>query len=247
MSFEFTSKFDYVSTGKEDYGPCSAYFPLLPRTMDKQKFIDVISECIGVPERIDWVEITPSKKDYISAFVHFICADRNAVNSGSVYIGYYGGFGFKFDIKVLPARNPIVPTTLNIHQIANNLKIAENTTNNLEKRISDLETIVANQEKLINKLLEHNTFPPPPILRRDLNTENVHIRPFPLIDFSNSLSSMEEGNLQRLSPQQFLLSDDGHSDDNLQSSYVVQASLTEGKSPKCKFMDKKTKLFKKIF
>jgi len=187
-NFVFNESFGVVK-GENDFGQCSAYFPLIHRTITEQEFRNILSRCVGEAVRIDWVETSPPKKDYISAFAHFNWGNKNLVNSGSVTLGTYK-YSLNSDynlysITMLPARNPVPPTTMNIHQLSNNLKIMEDTVSVQNERIAKLEA-------LVHTLTEQVKFPPPPILRRSGNIENIAIIPFPNIDYSKEDGEMSE-------------------------------------------------------
>ena len=187
MSYNFVFNENLGPMSDNDFGPCSAYFPMIHRNITEQEFCTILSNCVGNPTRIDWVETTPPKKDYVSAFAHFNWGNKNLVSSGSVTLGRYCfSLSDKYDlysITMLPAHNPVAPTTLNIHQVANNLRITEDIVKSQEKRIADLEEIVQKQAYLVNKLSEHFKFPPPPILKRGTNIEGIPPIFFPTLNF----------------------------------------------------------------
>jgi hypothetical protein len=194
-----------VVNGENEFGQCSAYFPLLHRNITEQEFRNILSKCVGEAARIDWVETSPPKKDYVSAFAHFNWGNKNLVNSGSVTLGkykYYLNSDYDlYSITMLPARNPVPPTQLNIHQVSNNLKIMEDIVAAQNERIVKLEAMVQN-------LSEQIKFPPPPILRRSENVENIAVIPFPNIDYSEEEGEIvEEDSIQDL----MSMSDSTHS------------------------------------
>ena len=234
MSYNFVFNERLGLMSNAEFGPCSAYFPRIHRNITEQEFCNILSKCVGEPMRIDWVETTPPNKNYISAFAHFNWGNKNLVNSGPVELGRYcyslSGDRDVYSITMLQAHNPVLPTTLNIHQVSNNLKIMEDTVNAQEKRLVELEEIVRRQDDLIKKLSEHFKFPPPPILRRSLNVENIPFIPFPkmdlreegeMINYDDSLSVSDSTHssmppLMRCSPDSW--------DDNYQCEAVVTNS-----------------------
>lgn len=169
------------------FGPCSAYFPSIHRIVDDQMLCRIVEE-IGTPCRIDWVEMTQPKKNYRSAFVHFDWGRKDLIGDGPRDMSRYIEGTDNYAITMLPARNPVPNTLLNIHQVANNLKVLEESLwgsmNKQAEQIRDLEDIVqaqtiqlANQAAMIKILLEKSSYPSPPILRRQTNA--IPIIPFP--------------------------------------------------------------------
>ena len=163
--------------------PCSAYFPSLHRSINDQMLCMIVGE-IGYPSRIDWVEMAQPKKNYRSAFVHFDWGRADLIGDGPTDMSRYIEGTDNYAITMLPARNPVPNTVLNIHQVANNLKVLEESMwgsmNKQAEQIRDLEDLVqaqreqlANQAAMIKLLLEKNSYPSPPILKRQTNS-----RPF---------------------------------------------------------------------
>jgi hypothetical protein len=219
-------------------GPCSAYFPSLHRSIDDQMLCRIVGE-IGSPSRIDWVEMTQPKKNYRSAFVHFDWGRADLIGDGPTDMSRYIEGTDNYAITMLPARNPVPNTVLNIHQVANNLKVLEDSLwgsmNKQADQIRDLEDIVqaqreqlANQAAMIKLLLEKQSYPSPPILRRQTNSQpfDIPVIPFPNMDDESdaddeSMPDLESGSVSTHSSMPPLIECDPDSWDNNDDMYPV--------------------------
>ena len=182
-------------------GPCSVYIPSIHRgTMDYM--LDSIVSRIGKISRVDYVELTPPKKHFHSVFIHFDAGDDSFIGTDGCPVVYYVDMYGKttaYKCVLLKAHNPVPVTQLNIHQIANNLKVLEESLwgsiNRKDEQICDLEEmVIAQQEQLKNqgvmiRLLQQQVtemkvnggfitpmhsqvpsqIPSPPVLRRQSN------------------------------------------------------------------------------
>ena len=67
-----------------DNGPCCAFIQEIHRKVDEEQMAVILSH-IGIFTRIVWVELTPPKDHFRSAYVHFDHGDRNAIVSMNEY------------------------------------------------------------------------------------------------------------------------------------------------------------------
>ena len=162
-------------------GAGSVFIPSVHRNVDETMLVNILANT-GKVSRIDWAEMTEPKKNFRRAFVHFEMCDQVRIRETS-YITYFltiNGFSNKFSLTILPAQNPVPTTELNIHQLANNLKLLEDSMwgamnakneqiNDLEELVDDLRTRMENQEAMIHILLKRQTYPSPPTLVRQTN------------------------------------------------------------------------------
>ena len=162
-------------------GAGSVFIPSVHRNVDEIMLFNLLGNT-GRVLRIDWSEMTQPKKNFRRAFVHFEMCDQDRIKDTS-YIQYcitVNGISNSFSLTILPAQNPVPQTELNIHQLANNLKLLEESMwgamnakneqiHDMEELIDDLRTKMENQEALINILLKRHTYPSPPALVRQTN------------------------------------------------------------------------------
>jgi len=216
--------------------PCSAYFPSLHRSIDDQMLCRIVED-IGYPSRIDWVEMAQPKKNYRSAFVHFDWGRADLIGDGPTDMSRYIEGTDNYAITMLPARNPVPNTVLNIHQVANNLKVLEDSLwgsmNKQAEQIRDLEDLVqaqreqlANQAVMIKLLLEKNSYPSPPILRRQTNSQpfDIPVIPFPSMEDESddeSAPDLESGSVLSHSSMPPLINCDPDSWDHNDDMYPV--------------------------
>lgn len=178
--------------------PCSVYIPSIHRCT----MLDSIVSRIGKISRVDYVELTPPKKYFLSVFIHFDVGDDSFIGTDGCHVTYYVNIydnTTAYTCVLLKAHDPVPNTHLNIHQIANNLKILDESLwgsiNRKDEQIWDLkEMVIAQQEQLKNhnvmiRLLQQQVIemnfndgfktpmnskvssriPSPPILRRQSN------------------------------------------------------------------------------
>ena len=182
----------------DKFGPYSVFIPSIHRDIDDKSMQEILKH-FGDISRVDWVEMIPYKNEFRRAYVHFKWCNKEDIKGNGCYdiIRKSDGAHKTYFFTILEAKNPIENTTLNIHQVANNLLLLEKTIKEHEDRIMNLENIVqcqmvqlAVQQNKIQQLENELAIPPPPLLKRQTNAVKF---PFPNIDFSKEL---EEGEIR---------------------------------------------------
>ena len=177
--------------------PYSVFIPSIHRDIDEKSMQKILNH-FGDINRVDWVEMIPYKNEFRSAYVHFNWCKKEEIIGNGCYdiIRKSDGASKTYFFTILEAKNPVAKTTLNIHQVTNNLSLLEKTIKQQEERITNLENVVqcqmvqlAGQENMIKQLITKFSIPSPPILKRQTNAVPF---PFPEIDFSKEL---EEGEI----------------------------------------------------
>lgn len=182
---------------KKGCGPMSLYIPSVHRTVQHHQ-LDSLFRHLGQITRVDWVEFAPMKSNFKRAYIHFDNCNLDNLPVGfpetpytlvyqiqdfstvEKYMSCAAGNGPKYSMTILPASNPVPPTTLNIHQVANNLKIFEETVwgdlhrkeeviRNQAELIEELQNQLKNQAAMIHALLTRPMYPSPPRLERHSN------------------------------------------------------------------------------
>jgi hypothetical protein len=179
------------------FGPYSVFIPSIHRDIDNKSMQELLKH-IGEIDRVDWVEMIPYKNEFRRAYVHFNMCNKEEIIENGCYdiIRKSDGAHKTYFFTLLETKNPIKETTLNIHQVANNLLLMEKTIKEHEERIANLENIVqyqmvqlADQKNTIQQLEVELSIPPPLILKRQTNSVMF---PFPDIDFP---AELEEGEI----------------------------------------------------
>jgi hypothetical protein len=122
------------------------------------------------------------KTNFCRAFVHFENFDYDQINmQKNIPYSYIGPDQciYNYSATVLPTKNPVPRTELNIHQVAHNLKVFEETVwgalhkkeeevRNMQELIEELQKQLRNQAATIRILLTRPIYPSPPRLRRQV-------------------------------------------------------------------------------
>lgn len=125
------------------------YIPKLAITFSEQDIIHIFqSNCIGEVIRVDFVPRGPEDKHMHSAFVH--CSSANPYVLQCLENFQY--FSLRISRFVywilLKNKHPVPDTKMNIHQMAENLRI-------LEKKVADQQIIIEKLEESVEKLKTH--------------------------------------------------------------------------------------------
>ena len=141
----------------------SVFIPSVRRELQEKDFAEMFCDW-GIIDRVDFVEMTPPKSNWVKAFVHFerIYESDNMVftvqylennNANVVYDYTMGGLdGTNIDnysMNIYKNYCPVPKTTLNIHQLATNLDILKETT---EKSLMEANQKILEQEEKIRDL-----------------------------------------------------------------------------------------------
>jgi hypothetical protein len=161
----------------------SIYIPSLHRDFPLEELNNIFNHW-GVIERIDFVEMNIPNPTWIRAFVHFesVYSDMDNIKevldslspSTPFKILYYLKNQFdqynQYCMYVLKNNAPVKKTTLNIHQIANNVAIlkdtveknlleARQTIQEQEEKIADLRQQLYEQDRIVRILMSQRDFP----------------------------------------------------------------------------------------
>jgi hypothetical protein len=158
----------------------SVFVPSIHRNISEES-MRMMFRYIGEISRVDWTEMTPPKTNFCRAFVHFENFDPDQINlqKNIQYSIYPNQYDCIYSATVLPTKNPVPRTELNIHQVAHNLKVFEETVwgalhkkeeevRNMQELIEELQKKLRNQEATIHILLTRPMYPSPPRLRRQV-------------------------------------------------------------------------------
>lgn len=141
----------------------SVFIPSVRRELQEKDFAEMFCDW-GIIDRVDFVEMTPSKAKWVKAFVHFeriyecdnmVCTIQYLENANACYIYDYTMGGLdgtnidNYSMNVYKNHCPVAKTTLNIHQLATNLDILKETT---EKSLEEANQKIAEQEDKIQDL-----------------------------------------------------------------------------------------------
>ena len=164
--------------------PLSVYIPRVNRGYDCARVANILSEHIGVPERIDFVPIRAPNgfsytfmghdDKYKSAFVHFNRVydtelTRNLISFLECENGsYWLHFAPREYFIIVKNRNPIPSSLFNTHQIVENCRLLENKVEKQEGMISTLEKTVQSQGVLIDRLQQTVR----QLINSDINIDN---------------------------------------------------------------------------
>ena len=155
----------------------SVFVPSIHRNISEES-MRMMFRYIGEISRVDWAEMTPPKTNFCRAFVHFENFDSEQIDKQrTIQYSISPKYDCVYSATVLPAKNPVPRTNLNIHQVAHNLKVFEETVwgalhkkeeevRNMQELIEELQKKLRNQEATIHILLTRPVYPSPPILRR---------------------------------------------------------------------------------
>jgi hypothetical protein len=119
----------------------SIFIPSVHRSVDIVQ-MQILLSFVGEVERIDFVEMKPQKANWRRAFVHFrsgLMDPREldeAVAPGNQHSYYVVGNAAFYFMTMLLNRSPVPTTSLNLHQIAHQIKTNDDQAN---KRINQLE------------------------------------------------------------------------------------------------------------
>jgi hypothetical protein len=159
-----------------DNGPCCVFIPVIHRKVDEEQMAVILIH-IGVFKRIEWVELTPPKDQFRSAYVHFDHGDRNAIvsqNKHPLKIWYSivdcsNIYDYWVDIQ-LSSTDTVMDSI--VHRM-----------NVLEDSVTELHTLLMRQSDQIRIL--QNRIPPIP-----LRAERQIAQTFPTTDIEDDLVSI---------------------------------------------------------
>lgn len=136
----------------------SLYIPSVRRNMEEKDIAELFCDW-GIIDRVDFVEMTPPKQNWVMAFVHFERLYESEHVKGMVYFfettenGYIvenytdvTNEEYIYTMHIYKNHSPIPKTTLNIHQLATNLDILKETT---EKSLMEANQKILEQEEKI--------------------------------------------------------------------------------------------------
>lgn len=160
----------------------SIFIPSLHRDIPLEEIYDIFRTW-GSIERIDFVEMTVHNPIWIRAFIHFERINTYCVltteileslSSSTPYKKFYylkNQFGEinEYCMHILKNNAPVKKTTLNIHQLANNLAILRDTTEKSlleakqtiqeqEAKIADLRQQLYEQDRIVRILMSQRDF-----------------------------------------------------------------------------------------
>ena len=141
----------------------SVFIPSVRRELQEKNFAEMFCDW-GIIDRVDFVEMSPPKANWVKAFVHFerIYECENMIltvkyleiaNACYVYNYTMGGLDStnidSYSMNIYKNHCPVPKTILNIHQLATNLDILKETT---EKSLEEANKKIAEQEDKIQDL-----------------------------------------------------------------------------------------------
>jgi len=141
----------------------SLYIPSILRNFEEKHIAEIFCDW-GVIDRVDFVEMTPPKQNWVMAFVHFerLYESKNVndivhyletTENGYIIQNYNDLYNDSnvYSMYIYKNHSPIPKTTLNIHQLAANLDILKETT---EQNLLEANQKIAEQEENIRVLNE---------------------------------------------------------------------------------------------
>jgi len=140
----------------------SVFIPSVRRNLQEKDFAEMFCDW-GIIDRVDFVEMTPPKANWVKAFVHFerIYESENMISTiyflentpNGHFINNYSEYqgGETYTMYIYKNHCPIPKTNLNIHQLATNLDILKETT---EQNLLEANQKIAEQEENIRVLNE---------------------------------------------------------------------------------------------
>ena len=169
-----------------DNGPCCVFIPVIHRKVDEEQMAVILIH-IGVFKRIEWVELTPPKDRFRSAYVHFDDGDRNAIvsqNKHPLKIWYSivdcsHIYDYWVDIQLLSTDTVMdsIVHRMNVLEdsLCGSIHIKEDRIRDLEETVTELHTMLMRQSAQIQIL--QNRIPPIP-----LRAERQIAQTFPTTD-----------------------------------------------------------------
>jgi hypothetical protein len=141
----------------------SVFIPSVRRNLQEKDFAEMFCDW-GIIDRVDFVEMTPPKQNWVMAFVHFerLYESKNVnemvyyletTENGYIIEKYTDLYNDEnvYSMYIYKNHSPIPKTTLNIHQLATNFDILKETT---EQSLMEANQKILEQEKNIRVLNE---------------------------------------------------------------------------------------------
>jgi len=159
----------------------SLYIPSVLRNFEEKHIAEMFCDW-GVIDRVDFVEMTPPKQNWVMAFVHFerLYESKNVnemvyyletTENGYIIEKYTDLYNDEnvYSMYIYKNHSPIPKTTLNIHQLATNFDILKETTEQSlmeanqkileqEQKIQDLRQQLYENDRIVRVLMSQKDF-----------------------------------------------------------------------------------------